>query len=211
MEASAGAPTAAREPVAVLLVEDDAMVRGWVRLSLQGTEFRVVGEASGAAEAVELAARRAPAVLLVDYRLAGGVGTELVRDLRRAGVAAPAVLMTANAEPGFNELAREAGAQGTTLKTGQTEELLRALRLCAAGGTAFDSRHPRRDPGRAALSPREREVIKLVAAGATNREIAEALGVGAETVKTLLSRTFAKLGARRRAEAVATAHDLGIL
>jgi DNA-binding CsgD family transcriptional regulator len=92
------------------------------------------------------------------------------------------------------------------LKTGRAQELLSALRLVAGGATAFDSRHPRREPGRAALSPREREVLRLVAAGATNKQIAAALSVGDETVKTLLARTFAKLGVRRRAEAVAAAH-----
>lgn len=197
--------------VAVLLVEDDAMVRGWVRMSLEGTEFRLAGEASSAAEALELVERRAPDVLLVDYRLPDQVGTEFLRDLRRSGNAIPAVLMTANAERGFNELAREAGAEGTSMKTGRAEELLNALRLVAAGGTAYDARHPRRPPGLAALSPREREVLKLVAAGATNKQIAEELGVGAETVKTLVARTFTKLGVGKRAEAVAVAHELGIL
>lgn len=97
------------------------------------------------------------------------------------------------------------------MKTGRAEELLNALRLVAAGGTAYDARHPRRPPGLAALSPREREVLKLMAAGATNKEIAEKLGVGAETVKTLVGRTFTKLGVGKRAEAVAVAHELGIL
>ncbi|HUH14910.1 MAG TPA: response regulator transcription factor [Gaiellaceae bacterium] len=197
--------------VAVLLVEDDAMVRGWVRMSLEGTEFRVAGEAASAVEALELVPRRAPDVLLVDYRLPDRLGTEFLRELRLSGDATPTVLMTANAEPGFNELAREAGAQGTSMKTGRSEELLNALRLAAAGGTAFDVRHPRRPAKLAALSPRERDVIRLVAAGATNREIAEQLEVGAETVKTLLARTFTKLGVRKRAEAVAVAHELGIL
>ena len=68
-----------------------------------------------------------------------------------------------------------------------------------------------RAPGRGALSPREREVLKLVAAGSTNREIAQQLGVGDETVKTLLGRTFAKLGVKRRAEAVSAAHERGLL
>lgn len=194
----------------VLIVEDDAMVRGWVRLSL-GSEFRVAGEASSAAEAIELAQRRLPDLLLVDYRLSDGVGTELVRELRRLGLSCPAVLMTAGHEPGFNEAAREAGAQGSVLKTGKADELVEALRLARDGEAAFDPRHPRRPPGRAALSPREREVLRLVAAGATNRQIAAELEVGDETVKTLLARTFAKLGVRRRAEAVSAAHRLGLL
>lgn len=197
--------------LSVVLVEDDAMVRGWVRLALEGTEFHLNGEAGSAAEARELVPRRVPGVLLVDYRLPDGTGTELVRELRHGGVAAPVVLFTANAERGFNEFAREAGAQGTTLKTGRADELLNALRAVAAGETAFDPRHPKRPAGRGPLSPREREVLKLVAAGRTNREIADELHVGSETVKTLLARTFTKLGVKRRAEAVEVGHGLGLL
>lgn len=197
--------------LSVLLVEDDSMVRGWVRLALDGSEFHLAGEAASAAEAVELCHRRRPQLLLVDYRLPDGRGTELVRDLRRLGVAAPAVLMTANLERGFNEAARDADAQGSVLKTGRIEELLQTLRTVAEGGHAFDPRHPKRPLGHAALSPREREVLRLVADGATNRDVAAALRVGDETVKTLVARTFAKLGVRRRAEAVSVAHDRGLL
>ena len=199
------------EDIAVLLIEDDSMVRSWVRLALRGSEFRLAGEASTGAEVAELVARRNPNLLLVDYRLPDTLGTELVRTLRQSGVEAPAVLMTANPERGFNEAAREAGAQGTTLKSGSPEELLDALRALAAGESSFDARHPQRAAGRAALSPREREVVRLVARGATNREVAEALEVGPETVKTLLARTYAKLGVRRRAEAVAEAQRQGLL
>jgi DNA-binding NarL/FixJ family response regulator len=197
--------------VSVLLVEDDAMVRGWVRLSLRNSEFRLAGEAEDAATATELCARRAPDLLLLDYRLPDMVGTELLRELRMQGVAAPAVLMTANGERGMNEAAREAGAQGTVLKTGRADELLLALRLVNDGSDSFDGRHPRRRSGEGALSPRERQVLELVAAGATNREVAAALGLSDETVKTLLGRTFAKLGVRRRAEAVSAAHARGLL
>ncbi|MGH3035508.1 MAG: response regulator [Gaiellaceae bacterium] len=197
--------------VTVLLVEDDSMVRGWVRLALEGSEFRLAGEASTAAEALELARRRRPDLMLVDYRLPDRAGTEHVRDLRQQGIDIPAVLMTANAERGLNEAAREAGAQGSVLKSGKIDELLGALRSVLAGEPAFDPRHPRRPPGRAALSPREREILRLVAGGATNREIASKLEVGDETVKTLLARTFAKLGVRRRAEAVSAAYSRGLL
>lgn len=187
------------------------MVRGWVRLALEGSEFRVAGEAGSGAEALDLAARRRPDLLLVDYRLPDVLGTQLVRDLRDSGVLAPAVLMTANPERGFNQAAREGGAQGTTLKSGSPGELLTTLRSVVRGEEAFDGRHPPRPAGRGALSPREREVVRLVARGATNREVAEALEVGEETVKTLLARTYAKLGVRRRAEAVAEAQKQGLL
>jgi DNA-binding NarL/FixJ family response regulator len=195
----------------VLLVEDDAMVRGWVRISLRDSEFRIAGEAEDAVQARGLIERRRPDILLVDYRLPDQAGTELIRDLRRGGFTAPAVLMTANNERGLNEAVRAAGGQGSVLKTGSTEEMLAALREVLAGREAFDSRHPLRDRSRGALSRREREVLRLVAAGATNRDVAAQLGVGDETVKTLLSRTFAKLGARKRAEAVSRAYELGLL
>jgi DNA-binding NarL/FixJ family response regulator len=197
--------------ITVLVVEDDAMVGGWIRLTLDGSEFRLVGMAGSAAEVSELVERRRPSLLLIDYRLPDRVGTELVRDLRQSRVSVPAVIMTANAERGFNEVAREAGAQGTVLKTGSVEELLAALRAVASGEEAFDARHPVRAPGRAALSPREREVLRLVAQGATNREVADQLGIRAETVKTLIARIFAKLGVRRRAEAVSEAHSRGLI
>ena len=195
----------------VLIVEDDAMVRGWLFLALSESTFQVVGEAASAGEASELMRRRRPGILLVDYRLPDRAGTEFVRELRREGLSVPAILMTANGEEGFNELAREAGAQATVLKTGRADELLLALERVAGGRTSFDPRHPRRLAGRAALSPREREVLRLIAEGATNRQVAEALSIGDETVKTLLARSFAKLGVGRRAEAVSRAHQLGLL
>jgi DNA-binding NarL/FixJ family response regulator len=195
----------------VLIVEDDAMVRDWIRLSLEGSEFRVVGVAHTAAEVPDLIERRRPSLLLVDYRLPDGMGTELVRELRQSGLATPALLMTANEQAGFNEAARDAGAQGTALKSGRVQELLETLRAVARGESAFDARHPQRAPGRAALSPREREVLQLVASGSTNKEIAAALSIGGETVKTMLARIYAKLGVRRRAEAVAEAHNRGLI
>lgn len=195
----------------VLLVEDDDMVRSWVRMSLTGTEFRLAAEAASGAPVAELVERRNPDVLLIDYRLPDRTGTELLRELRGGGVTVPAVLMTANAVPGLNEEIREAGGQGSVLKSGRVDELLYALRTAVAGERSFDIRHPGRPSGRGALTPREREVLRLVAGGATNREIAGELSVGDETVKTLLARTFAKLGVRRRAEAVAAAYDRGLL
>lgn len=208
---AAGGQTPNARAVSVLLVEDDAIVREWFRLALEGTEFRFAGSASTAASARELLPRRVPDLLVVDYRLGDTVGTELVRELRRQGVTTPAIVFTANPETGLNEAARESGAQGTALKTGRQEELLAVLRAVTRGEQSFDARHPRRPPGRAALSVREREVLRLVAQGSTNRDVAEALGIGEETVKTILQRAFAKLGATRRAEAVAVAQSEGLL
>lgn len=197
--------------VPVVLVEDDAMVRSWVTYALESTEFVVAAAVDSIADALPVIERRKPAVLLIDYRLGDGAGTELLRSLRLHGIDVPAVMMTANPERGFNEAARDAVAQGSVLKTGSADELVETLRRVLRGEQAFDVRHPRRDPGRAALSPRERDVLRLVAGGATNPEIAAELGVARETVKTLLARTFAKLGTTRRAEAVSEAHRQGLL
>ena len=192
-------------------MEDDAIVRAWVRLALEKSEFTVAGEAPTIDAAVELIARRRVDLLLVDQRLPGKFGTEFVRERRRDGDTTPAVIIAARAERGLNETAREAGAQGSILKRGSEEELLGVLRRVAAGEEAFDPRHPRRAAAAGALSPRERDVIRLLTTGATNRQISEELGIGAETVKTLISRSYSKLGVRRRAEAIAAAHEQGIL
>jgi DNA-binding NarL/FixJ family response regulator len=195
----------------VLLIEDDSIVRAWVRLSLRDSEFRLAGEATTAAEALELVTRRRPSLFLVDYHLPDRLGTDLVRELRVHGFVAPALLITAHTERGLNEAAREAGAQGSVVKTGNAEALLTALRTVLTGGELFDPQHPRRPLQQVALSPREREVLKLVAAGRTTRMIAGELGVGETTVKTLLGRVYEKLGVSKRAHAVAAAHERGLL
>jgi DNA-binding NarL/FixJ family response regulator len=200
----------------VLVVDDDAVVRAWVRLSLQGTEFYVSGEGATAEDARLLVEHRRPKILLADLHLDGKgskTGIDLVRELRVAGEPAIAVVMTARPEPGLNEVAREAGAQATVLKHGRADDLLTVLRAVVEGGSTFDPEHPRAlaGNGRPPLSKREREVLGLVAAGATNGEIAGSLGIGEETVKTLLARAYAKLGVRRPAEAVAAAHERGLL
>jgi DNA-binding NarL/FixJ family response regulator len=119
--------------------------------------------------------------------------------------------MTAGATGGLNEAARDAGVQGTVVKSGRGDELLTALRTVLDGRSTFDPRHPRRTSEQAPLTPRERDVLRLVAAGGTNAEVAAQLGLGDETVKTLLGRIFLKLGVRRRAEAVAVAQRAGLL
>jgi DNA-binding NarL/FixJ family response regulator len=195
--------------VGVLLVEDDAIVRDWVRHALAGSEFRIAGEATEAASALALVARRRIDIVLVDQHLPDRLGTEVVRQLRLAGARTPAVLMTATSQRGLNETAREAGIQASVLKSSDPAKLLTALRSALLGEELFDAAHPRRARGEAPLAPREREVLVLVAAGRTNRQIALELGISEETVKTLLERAYAKLGVRRRAEAVLEARRRG--
>jgi DNA-binding NarL/FixJ family response regulator len=204
-------PEAAAGPRTVGLVDDDAIVRAWVRASLEQSEFRVVAEASTGASAVEVIGRRNPDLLLVDYRLPDVRGTELVRTLRREGSSTPVLIITASPEQGLNEAALEAGAQGVVVKRGDPADLLGALRRVASGASVVDPQLPRRPAGQSPLSPRERDVLRLAATGSTNHEISTELGMGTETVKTLLSRAFAKLGARNRTEAVTIAKERGLL
>jgi DNA-binding NarL/FixJ family response regulator len=181
-------------------------LRGWVKLALRDSEFRIAGEAASAEETARLAAELEPDLLLID-----ATGVTVVTEVRAHGVSVPTVLMTAGPERGFNENAREAGAQGTVLNTGRITELLASLRAVSRGEHSFDPRHPRRPSGQSSLSGREREVLRLVAQGDTNREIASELGISDQTVKTLVARSCAKLGVRRRGDAVAAARGLGLL
>ena len=206
-----GEPPIPSVTVAVLLVEDDAIVRAWLRESLRETEFRVAGEASTVADAHRIALRRRVDVLVIDQHLPDALGTDLARQLRAEGIAAPMVLMTASSSRGLNEMAREAGIQASVVKSSDRDELLGVLRATLHGQSVFDAAHPRRQEGEAPLAPREREIVKLVSEGLTNRQIAARLGIGDETVKTYLERAYTKLGVRRRAEAVAAAKTRGIL
>jgi DNA-binding NarL/FixJ family response regulator len=199
------------ESLRVLIVDDDAIVRDWVRASLAESEFAVAGEAATPDEALRLGAARRFDLILVDYRLAGRSGLDLIRELRSTGNETPAILITAAAELGLNERAREAGAQGTAVKSSSRDDLLAALRAAAGGVPRFAGLHPERPPGERPLAPRERDVLRLVALGRTNPEIAAELGLGAETVKTLLERVYDKLGVRRRAEAAVVAQRRGLL
>ena len=200
------------QEISVLVVDDDAIVRDWVRQALTGTEFRIAGEAGTSAEALELLRRRRADVLLTDHWLPDDqLGTELVRVFRREGVKLPVVLMTAHPERGLNESAREVGIQASIVKSSDPSGLVSALRSVIEGRGFFDPQHPKRKEGEAPLAPRERDVIKLVAEGMTNRQVAANLGIGEETVKTLLERAYTKLGANRRADAVLEARRRGFV
>jgi DNA-binding NarL/FixJ family response regulator len=205
------ADSAGQALTSVGIVDDDAIVRAWLRLSLAQSEFRVAGEATTAADALELVRRRRPQLLLIDYRLPDRRGTELVQLFRQQGITTPVLLITAAPEPGLNEAIADAGGQGVVLKQSDPQTLLTALRSVASGAVFADSRHPRRPSGHARISSRERAALRAAAEGRTNPEIALQLGLGRESVKTLLSRAFTKLGARNRMEAVRLAREQGLL
>ena len=200
------------QEISVLVVDDDAIVRDWVRQALTGTEFRIAGEAGTSAEALELLRRRRADVLLTDHWLPDDqLGTELVRVFRREGVKLPVVLMTAHPERGLNESAREVGIQASIVKSSDPSGLVSALRSVIEGRGFFDPQHPKRKEGEAPLAPRERDVIKLVAEGMTNKEIGQQLSIAEDTVKKHVQNLIWKLRAADRTQAAIIAHRVGIL
>lgn len=220
--------TTTKPIIKVLLVEDQQLVReGLKGLLALSEEIRLVGEAADGAEALEqlaaLAAEDLPDVVLSDMRMPRLDGLGLLRALAARALAIPVLLLTTfDDAPAFDEAVR-AGAKGFLLKAISPDTLLQALRDVAAGGLAlrpgmteriereaprversFEAT-PRPDP----LSPKELQVLRLVASGRSNTEIAALLGNSEGVIKNHCSAVFSKMGVRDRTQAVLRAIDLG--
>ncbi|MFF3515878.1 response regulator [Streptomyces sp. NPDC002573] len=204
--------------VSLLIVDDHPVVRDGLRGMFDNAPgFRVLGEASNGVEAVALAGRLDPDVILMDLRMPGGTGVQAITELTRRGARAKILVLTTYDTDSDTLPAIEAGATGYLLKDAPRDDLFTAVRAAAEGRTvlspAVASRlvSAVRAPGNEPLSAREREVLALVAKGTSNREIARVLFISEATVKTHLSHLYAKLGVKDRAAAVAVAYDRGIL
>ncbi len=213
----------------VLVVDDEALLRT-AFTSLLGAEedLRVVGEAADGKQAVELAARLSPDVVVMDVRMPGMDGIEATRRITAAGTTGtPRVLILTTFDlDGYVFEALRAGASGFALKSRPLDELLAAIRVVAAGDAllapsvtrrliAHFSRPDRRPAERRAdieqLTDREREVLALIANGLSNAELADQLHVSIPTVKTHVSRILAKLGARDCTQLVVLAYESGLV
>jgi DNA-binding NarL/FixJ family response regulator len=210
----------------VLLADDQAMVRSGLRMILELRGLVVLGEAADGAEAALLAAELEPDVVLMDVRMPGTDGIEGLRRIVAAGLPCRVVVLTTFDLDQHVYDALRAGASGFLLKDASAEQLVGAVERAAAGEVPmapqvtarlvdrFLEREPDAGtppPGVAALSPREREVLSLVAQGLTNPEIAERLVVSLATVKTHVRSILAKLDARDRVQAVLLAHRHGLV
>ena len=202
----------------VLLVDDHALIREGLRRAFDSeSDFEVVGEAATAAEALAVAATTRPSVAIIDVRLPDGSGLDLVRALRRHSREIGLVVLTMYA--GDQQLfdALEAGASAFVPKSAPAEEVVAAARHAATAPTAFtaadlaEAMRRRMEPDAALLSPREREVLQLLADGLSVAQISRTLFISDSTTKTHISKVYDKLGAGNRAQALMAALRLGLL
>jgi DNA-binding NarL/FixJ family response regulator len=213
--------------IRVLLADDHHLVRTGFRVILEAEDdVEVVGEASDGAQAVDLAARTAPDVVLMDVEMPVLDGLEATRRIVGADAGPAVLILTTFDRDEYLFAALQAGASGFLLKNGTPEDLVDAIRVVARGDALLAPEITRRviatfaRPGAptrtdgtrlSALTPREHEVLVLLASGATNAEIAAALFLGEATVKTHVSRVLTKLGLRDRTQAVVFAYEHGVV
>jgi DNA-binding NarL/FixJ family response regulator len=215
--------------VRILVVDDQDVVRaGFAALLDTQPDFTVVGSAADGAEAVGICRERHPDVVLMDVRMPVMDGIEATRQIVAETVdGGPRIVMLTTFDLDEHVYdALSAGASGFLLKEVTAERLFDAVRVIAAGDALLAPtvtrrligefmrlrpRPPRPPAALAALTPRETEVLRLVAEGLSNTEIAARLFVSAETVKSHVSRVLSKLGLRDRAQAVVAAYESGLV
>ncbi|MEU9075329.1 response regulator transcription factor [Kitasatospora sp. NPDC048538] len=204
--------------IRLLLVDDHPVVRDGLRgMFTAAPGFEVVGEAGDGAEALVLVAALRPNVVLMDLRMPRMDGVTAIREMAERGLPGRVLVLTTYDTDADVLPAVRAGATGYLLKDAAREDLFHAVREAARGASVIAPTVAAkllgqvRAPVQEALSPRELEVLELVAAGSTNREAAARLFISEATVKTHLIHVYAKLDVKDRASAVAAAYNLGLL
>ncbi len=192
----------------VLVVDDHDVVQWGFRVLLERQPWveRCVA-AQNATDALAAAAEEKPDVALVDLFLGSESGADICADLLQASPQTK-ILLISGAGTISRAAARSAGASGFVSKDMGAQDVVKAVRMVGLGMDVFA---PAPDPAQAQLSAREREVVTLISAGATNREIAERLFLSPHTIKEYTSGIYKKLGVRNRAEAVKRAQQLGLI
>ena len=209
--------------IRVLLADDHAIVReGLKALVNSQPDMEVVGEAPDGLVAVSLTAELDPDVAVVDVSMPGLGGADVTRRLRQADPGRKVLVLTVHEDKGYLRLLLDAGAAGYVLKRAAAAELVQAIRAVAAGGTYLDPalaasvvddfvRPAERDEPAAELSERETAVVRLIALGYSNKEIAAQLKLSVKTVETYKTRSMEKLHIRSRVDIVRYAARRGWL
>jgi DNA-binding NarL/FixJ family response regulator len=213
--------------IRVLLVDDQPLVRAGLSRILRSRDgFEIVGECEDGQEALEAVAADRPDVVLMDVRMKHMDGAEATRRLRENPDAPPVLVLTTFDDDEVVQAALSAGASGFVLKDAPGEDIIRATRVVAGGGAWLDpsvtgrvletyrsQALPRAEEASKIeeLTGRELDVLRLIARGATNQEIAGALFISEGTVKTHIGHILAKLGLRDRPAAIVFAFDHGVV
>ena len=206
-------------PIRILVVDDHPVVcQGMTHLIASDPRLSVVGDAPTAHGAIDIARERRPHVVLLDLRLPDMLATEAIPRLRAAAPGTAIVVFTAHAGHAGIRAALNVGVEGVLLKDASGVDLVDAIVRVAHGETVVDHRayqdrirYPWKRLVGPALTAREYEVLRHVARGETNSEIAAAIGLAPNTVKTYLQTAMHKLDARNRIEALARAAEAGLL
>ena len=199
--------------IRILVAEDQAMVLGALTALLDiEDDFEVIAQARSGDEALTLALKHRPDVVVTDIEMPGLSGLDLAAQLREKGCNCRIVILTTFARPGYLRRALEVGASGYLLKDAPSAQLADAIRRVAGGGRAIDpslatEAWTEPDP----LTDRERQVLRLADEGRSGAEIAKRLKLSEGTVRNYLSESIGKLGARNRVEAARLARQRGWL
>jgi len=209
--------------IRILLADDHAVLRAGLRVLLSAqADLEVVGEAAEGAEALRLARSLKPDVVVMDIGMPGVSGIDATARMRRELPSTKVLILSMHDDQGYLRQALRAGASGYVLKKAADTELLAAIRAAARGGVFLDPSlakglvedviQPKVHASEApALSEREREVLRLLAHGHTNQQVADRLCIGVKSVETYKSRLMEKLGLKGRAELVRYALTHGLL
>ncbi len=211
--------------IRILLVDDHRVLRDGLRSLMEfQPDLEVIGEASDGPTALRMVERERPEVVVMDFTLPGVSGVEATEKIRAAHPLVKVLALTVHEDPGYLRRFIDAGASGYALKQAPAEELFHAIRVVASGGTYLDpalagkvmsrlDRHSRlANPSpNDILSERETEVVRLIARGYSNKEVAAQLAINAKTVETYKARSLEKLSLRSRADLVRYAIQRGWL
>lgn len=206
----------------VLIADDHEVVRSGMASLFAGTELELVAGAATAEEAVKLTVRHRPDVVLLDIRLAEGDGLTALSRIKMERPETPVLILSTYDNPTYVARASALGAAGYLLKGASREQLLAAIRKAAGGETVWTREELRRVTGALAtprlaadvdvpLTQRESEVLRLLALGQTNKEIAQALHISYETVKEHVQHILRKLGVSDRTQAAVWAVRKGLV